>query len=124
MSQISIKSNKRGEEVTVNCPDILEKETLQELIEVLGESVLFKKVRDQLKIDFRATIRGRMESQTDDEFNYDLNDIKTQDYSDWVPSGQKRKSKEEKASEYLKNLDADALKSALAAAGIDPNSLK
>lgn len=122
--KISIKSNKREAEIEVPIPEILQKKDLQELVESLGEEVVFKKVFDQLKIDFRAMVRGKMESQTDEEWNYDLRSIEAEDFSDWMPSSQRRKSKEEKASEYLKKLDPDSLRAALAQAGIDPDQLK
>jgi len=121
--KIQVKSSKRGQEIEVNAPEILKKKDLQSVIESLGEDMVYRKVMAQLLIDFRAMVRGKMESQTDDQWNYELDQIAAEDFSDWQPTAQQRKSKEEKAAETLSKLSPDELKAAMAKLGIDPSAL-
>jgi len=121
---ILVKSTKRDEaEISVETPDVLKCENLSGLVELVGENMVFQKAMAQILIDFRSLVRGKMESQTDDEWNYTLDEIQSESYADWVPTQRQRKSKEEKASETLGKLSPDELKAALAKAGIDLNSL-
>lgn len=123
---IAVTSGKEKRNATINVetPEVLRKQNLQELVEVIGEDMAYKKIMAQLVIDFRSMVRGKMESQSDEEWNHDLETLQNESYIDWIPSTQIRKSKEEKASETLSSLSPDQLKAALAKAGIDLDSLK
>lgn len=121
---ITVKSSKRDEsEITVETPDILKAQNLQDLIDIVGEAMVFQKSMAQILIDFRSLVRSKMESQTNDEWNYTLDEIQNESYVDWIPTQRIRKAKEEKASETLSKLSPDELKAALAKAGIDISSL-
>jgi len=121
---ILVRSSKRDEaEISVETPEVLKAETLADLVELVGENMVFQKSMAQILIDFRSLVRGKMESQTDNEWNYTLDEIQSESYADWVPTQRQRKSKEEKASETLSKLSPDELKAALAKAGIDLSSL-
>lgn len=121
---ILVRSTKRDDsEISVETPEVLKAETLADLVELVGENMVFQKSMAQILIDFRSLVRGKMESQTDDEWNYTLDEIQSESYADWVPTQRQRKSKEEKASETLSKLSPDELKAALAKAGIDLSSL-
>lgn len=116
MSTILTKSNKTGRQVETNCPDILEASSLQEIVNIMGEEQVLSKVKAQLTVDFRAKVRGLLESQTDDEPTYDVAAIQEMDFSDWSPEARQRKSAEEKAAEILGKLTPDQIKAALAMA--------
>jgi len=121
---ILVRSSKRDDaEISVETPEVLKAETLADLVELVGENMVFQKSMAQILIDFRSLVRGKMESQTDNEWNYTLDEIQSESYADWVPTQRQRKSKEEKASETLSKLSPDELKAALAKAGIDLSSL-
>jgi hypothetical protein len=124
MSEIMVKSSKRDNaEIGVECPEVLKSPDLATLIDQIGDSMVFQKAMAQILIDFRSLVRGKMESQTDDSWNYTMDEIQSESYADWVPTQRVRKSKEEKAGEILEGLTPDQIKAALAKAGIDISKL-
>lgn len=116
---ITTKSNKADREVTVGAPDVLKVTTVADAIAILGEDVALTKIKAQLTIDFRSHIRGKLESMSDDAYNYTDEEIIAADYSDWKPEARTRKSSAEKAAELLGKMSPEELKAAMAAAGIE-----
>ena len=121
MSSIETKSNKENRVVETNAPDVLDPEiSLDNMIAALGEDLAKNKIQAQLKVDFRAQIRTKLESKDDNgDFRYSDEDITSVDYSDWTPELRTRKSPEEKAADILGKLSPDQVKAALAAAGME-----
>lgn len=103
-------------EVETNCPDILNVESLKELLNYMSEDMILQKIKAQLMVDFRAKVRAMLESQSDGQPTYAVDDIAQMDFSDWVPEARQRKSAEEKAAEILGKLSPDQVKAALAMA--------
>ncbi len=110
---ILTKSNKADRSVEVEKPDCLKATDLQGVIELIGEAVTFSKVAAQLTIDFRSHIRSKLESETNEQSNYDDEAIINCDYSDWKPEARTRKSAAEKAKEQLGKLNPSELKALL-----------
>ncbi len=113
--QITTKSNKANREITVSAPAILTKETVKEMVEILGEDLCLAKIKAQLTIDFRSMQRTLLESVDDnnDPTNSDEK-ILSMDHSDWKPELRIRKSVEEKAADLLSTMTPDQIKAALA----------
>lgn len=116
---IVTKSNKTGREIELKVPELLKTETVSQDIEILGEEVAHNKIQNQCTIDFRAKVRGLLESETDGEPTYSDEEIQAMDFSDWKPEARTRKSIEEKAAEIFGKMDLEQVKAALAKAGID-----
>lgn len=114
MSTIETVSKKANRSVTTASPAILEMTTVKDLVEVMGEELVVAKVQAQLTIDFRAKIRGMLESGDLENgvFTYSDDDILNMDFSDWKPEMRTRKSPEEK------------LLAAIAASGMTPEQIK
>ena len=115
-----VVSSKRDAYVDASTPDILAIGTIKGLVETLGEELVVSKVQAQLIVDFRAMVRGKMESfdKETEDFRYDLAPIESEDYTDWKPELTVRKSAEEKAADLFGKLTPDQIKAALAKAGI------
>jgi hypothetical protein len=119
MTQIITKSTKTEREISLTAPKCLQAETLEDLINLIGEELALNKIKSQLTIDFRSHIRSKMESSTDEELNYSDEDITGIDYTDWKPETRTRMSTTEKAAKMLSGMTPDELKAAIAAAGIE-----
>ena len=105
MSKIKIVSNSVNREITVDEPAVLGLNTVEDLVEALGEELVVNQVRNQLKVSFRAVVRRKLEEKDDnDEFSNTDEVILAEDYSDWKPSLRVVKTAEEKAREALGNL--------------------
>lgn len=93
-------------EITTPAPKVLQCENLRELSGLLGEESLFSYAQEQLKIKFRASIRGLLAS-TDEGGQYTNSDdaILAMDFSDWLPEVRVRQSQEEKALKLLGGMD-------------------
>lgn len=115
MSQIKVVSKQAGREVTVEEPAVLGMGTVEDLVEALGEDLVVAKVKAQLKVDFRAVVRRKLE-ETDDneEFTTSEEAIKSEDWSDWKPTLRVTKTPEEKAREALGNLPPEVREAVLA----------
>ena len=109
---------KRKAFIDVTKPEVLKAQSLNELVQQLGEDMIMNKVLNQLIIDFRSQVRGKMESfdNENESFRYDLNEIEGADYLEWKPEARQRKSLEEKAAEILAKLSPDQIKAAQALA--------
>ena len=117
--EIKVNSSKSERTVTVNAPECITVETLQEMVDLLDEELVLNKVKAQLKLDFRAHIRTKLDSMDDGEPRYTDDEIATADYADWRPEGRTRKSSSDKALEMLGKLSADELAVVLAQHGIE-----
>lgn len=114
MTEILTKSNKSGREATVDMPECLEVETLEDMVTCIGSDMALNKIKAQLTVDFRSHIRSILESESDGEATNSDEAIAEMDFDDWKPSGRVRKTAEEKAKDLLGKLDPDVLKSVLA----------
>lgn len=115
MGQIETKSNKADRKITVDLPECLTLDTVEDLVSSLGADVMVNKVKAQLTVDFRSKIRSMMESlNEDDNPKYSDEDIIGTDFDGWTPEARTRKTPEEKAMETLGALDVEALKKVLA----------
>lgn len=113
--QIKTVAKKVGREVTTDSPDVLEMETLEELVKALGEDLCVQQIKSQLMVSFRAMIRRMLEATDDNEEPiYDDDQITNKDYSDWKPSLRVSKSPEEKALEALGALPPEVRQAVLA----------
>ncbi|MCF6247204.1 MAG: hypothetical protein L3J69_07560 [Desulfobacula sp.] len=112
---IITKSKKVGREITLKKPKVLQANTLKELVEIIGESMAVSKIKAQLTIDFRATVRSMLESgdANNGQFTYTDQEIKSRNFNDWKPETRSRRTPEEKAAELLSKLTPDQLKVAL-----------
>jgi len=90
--------------ITLDCPEVLEKDSLADLAEILGEDFCVNEIKAQLKIKFRALIRGMLASMTDGEYTNTDEDIKALDFSDWKPEVRVRMTAQEKAMKALGSL--------------------
>lgn len=124
MSDLTIltNSNKAQRSIELPMPEILQAETLQSIVDILGEDLAKAKLLNQLTIDFRSHIRGKLESVTDGVPTYTDEQITQGDYSDWKPEARVRRSAEEKAADVMGKLSIDQIKAAMAKAGIDPTA--
>lgn len=114
MVTIETTSKKANRNIVTPIPDILQMTTVKNLVEVMGEELVVAKVQAQLTIDFRAKIRGMLESGDLENgvFTYSDDDILNMDFSDWKPEMRTRKTPEEK------------LLAAIAASGMSPEQIK
>lgn len=116
---ILTKSNKAGREVEVVKPEVLTLTEVSDFVATLGEELVVKTILSSLTVSFRAHVRGKLESQTDGDFTYEVEDIAQMDFSDWKPESRTRKTAEEKAAELFGKMSPDEIRAALAAAGIE-----
>jgi len=115
MSMIKVVSGKVSREITVEEPTILGIGTVEELVASLGEELVVNLVQNQLKVGFRAKVRGKLEEADDNGEMVNSDDvIKAEDFSDWKPTLRITKSAEEKALEALGNLSPELRDSILA----------
>lgn len=123
MTQIKTVSNIKDEngkitgkrEVHTGAPNCLTVETMSELVEILGEELAIQKIKAQLMVDYRATVR-RMLDATDanEEFKYAEDEISETDFTDWKPQLRVTKTPEEKALDALGNLPPEVRAAVLA----------
>ena len=117
---IITKSNKKndvnpeGREVETETPELISAETLADAVAVQGEDLCLAQIKAQLTIGFRSHVRGKLESMTDDENTFTVEDILAMDFSDWKPEARTRKTAEEKAAALLSTLDPKTLEAVLA----------
>jgi len=115
MSQIKVVSGKVNRDITVEEPTILGIGTVEELVASLGEELVVNLVQNQLKVGFRAKVRGKLEEVDDNGEKVNSDEfIKSEDFSDWKPTLRITKSAEEKALEALGNLSPELRDSILA----------
>lgn len=115
MSQIKVVSNQANREVTVEQPAVLDMNSVEELVEALGEELVVNQVKAQLKVSFRAVVRRKLEEKDDNEEFINSDDaILAEDFSDWRPSLRVTKTPEEKAMEALGNLPPEVREAVLA----------
>jgi len=98
---IVTKSNKVEREVTLETPAIIAAATLEEKVALQGEELCLSQINAQLTIGFRSHIRGKLESETDGEPTYSVEEIEEMDFIDWKPEARTRKTAEEKAMDLL-----------------------
>lgn len=102
-------------------PEILRTDvSLQYLVDRLGERHCIKDVQDQEIVKFRSQIRNWL-TQVDDngDYKYSIEEVQSKQYFDWISEMQQKKSTEEKVAEQMQKMDPDAVKAALAKAGIE-----
>lgn len=113
MSKITVNSNKASRSVKVESPAVLDAETLDALVAIMGEDKVLKSAQSQLLISFRGMVRGKLEAGNieEGEFTYSDEDIMNEDYTDWIPEGRVVKSPEDKLKSVLDGMDLeDALR--------------
>lgn len=113
MSKITVNSNKASRTIKVESPAVLDAETLDALVAIMGEDKVLKAAQSQLLISFRGMVRGKLESGNieEGEYTYSDEDIMNEDYTDWVPEGRVVKSPEDKLKSILDGMDLeDALR--------------
>lgn len=128
MSEILTKSSERVNaegtitrayrEILLPMPDCLKAENISALIEIIGEDVLFAKVKAQLTIDFRSHIRAKLESTTEDQLTNSDDDIASLEYSEWKPEARVRKTSSEKAAALLGKMTPAEVQAAMIEAGL------
>lgn len=112
---IKVVSNAAKRELTLDEPAVLTMGTLSELAEALGEDLAVQKIKAQLKVDFRAMVRRKMEEVDDNGEPVNTDEaILAEDYSDWKPSLRIIKTPEERAKEALGNLPPEVREAILA----------
>ena len=114
MSKIATKSNKANREIDLDAPEILEAETLADLVNAQGEELCVSQIKAQLTIGFRSHIRSKLESMTDDNFTHEDEAIQAMDFTDWKPEARTRKTAEEKAMDILGSLPPEVRAAVLA----------
>lgn len=115
MSQIKVVSNQANREITVEQPAVLDMNSVEEMVEALGEELVVNQVKAQLKVSFRAVVRRKLEEKDDNEdFVNSDESILAEDFSDWRPSLRVTKTPEEKAMEALGNLPPEIREAVLA----------
>lgn len=121
MTEIKVESGKRPANedgskafVLIPAPAVLEAETLDSLIELVGAEMVFAKAKAQILIDFRSHVRSQMESEVDGDFRTSLEEVQAYDYTDWKPSTRTRKTDLEKAKEVFGKLDPEVARALLA----------
>ena len=96
-------------------PDCIAAEDLSSTVDIISEAIAYKKINDQLKIDFRAHIRTKLESTLENgEYTNTDEDILALDFSDWKPEARVRKSNAEKVRELLGKCTPEEVAAALA----------
>lgn len=112
---IKVVSNAAQRELTVDEPAVLTMSSVEELVNALGEDLVVQKIKAQLKVDFRAMVRRKMEEVDDNGEHVNTDEaILAEDYSDWKPTLRIVKSPEEKAKEALGNLSPEMREAILA----------
>jgi len=103
-----------------NSPRVLQTDvTLQELVEAVGEDYVKSKTQAQFTIDFRSKVRTQILKLDDNgDYSVSIEEIESQDYTDWAPELKQRKSAEEKAAETIDKLNADQKQAVLAKLGL------
>ncbi len=115
MAMILTKSVKEGSEREINleAPAFLEVETLPELIDQLGEDVVFKYAKDQTLIAFRSRCRGLLEAKNEDGTAKYSDAQVADEMAKWKPSLRVAKSAIEKLSEATEKMSAEDIMAAL-----------
>jgi hypothetical protein len=123
--KIRVVSSARLAYLDVDVPTVLGTTELPALIDALGADIVFKKTMDQVTIDFRQLIRGKMESvdKESEMPKYDLTEIAGADYAEWAPELRIRQTPEEKVAKSMGNMSIDQIKAALAASGVNIKEL-
>lgn len=112
---ILTKSHKgEGRVVETEKPEILCMTNIADFVTVMGEDAVVKTVMAQLTVSFRSHVRTKLESQTDGDHNYTIEEIANMDFSDWKPESRVRKTAQEKAMELLGKFTGDEVKALLA----------
>ena len=115
MSMIKVVSNQASREITVTEPAVLNLNTIEEIVQALGEDLTVNMVKNQLKVSFRAVVRRKLEEVDDNkEFSNSDEVIAAEDFSDWKPTLRITKTAEEKAMEALGNLPPEVRDAVLA----------
>ncbi len=115
MSMIKVVSNQASREITVTEPNVLNLNTVEEMVQSLGEDLVVNMIKNQLKVSFRAVVRRKLEEKDDNnEFTNSDEAILAEDFSDWKPTLRITKTAEEKALEALGNLPPEVRDAVLA----------
>lgn len=131
MSVIKTVSNKSKREISLEGPDFLDFDDLNDLIESVGADIVMAKAKAQLTVDYRRKVRDMQETLDKDEAGNEIADSYT--YTDeaiatematWKPELRQIKSRAEKIAELVQGQDAKSVKEALAAAGFTLEDLQ
>ena len=115
MSIIKVVSNQANREIIVTEPAVLNIDTVEEMVQSLGDDLVLNMIKNQLKVSFRAVVRRKLEERDDNgEFSNADNAILAEDFSDWKPTLRITKTPEEKALEALGNLSPEVRDAILA----------
>ncbi len=114
MSDFITNAEKVDRSITLALPEVMETETLADLVASVGEDFCLNKTKGAMIIMLRSMIRGKLEAK-DNEDNFINSDKDIQKAWDvnWIPELRVQKSAEEKALDTLQGLSPEELQAVL-----------
>jgi hypothetical protein len=118
MATLETKSGKVDRSVETSVPDFILVETLEEASNIAGEDYVLAKAQAQATVDFRAFVRGLLESvdKESGEYRYTEEAI-IEKAESWVPALRERKSAAERLAETAGGLSPEQLAEILMKSG-------
>lgn len=103
-------------EIDLPKPKILMATTIKELVDALGEEMVFNDIMSSTEVKYRAKIRMLLAAKNDNgEYTNSDEAIKAMDFTDWQPETRQRQTVEDKILKLAQGLSPDQLKAILAA---------
>ena len=121
MTDFITNDEKINRSITLPLPNVMETETLADLVAAVGEDFCLNKVKGAMIIMLRSMIRGKLSAKAKDAEGNDLEDFANSDKDitkawdvKWVPELRVQKSAEEKALDTLQGLSPEEMQAVMA----------
>jgi len=120
MADFITKAEKVDRSITLTLPEVMEVETLADLVAIVGEDFCLNKTKGAMIIMLRSMIRGKLEAKVKDDKGNDLENFANSDKAilkawdvKWIPELRVQKSAEEKALDTLQGLTPEEMQAVL-----------
>ncbi len=120
MADFITNAEKVDRSITLELPEVMETETLADLVAKVGEDFCLNKTKGAMIIMLRSMIRGKLEAKVKDEKGNDLEDFANSDKDilkawdvKWIPELRVQKTAEEKALDTLQGLTPEEMQAVL-----------
>jgi len=120
MTDFITNAEKVDRSITLALPNVMETETLADLVALVTEDLCLNKTKGALIIMLRSLVRGKLEAkvkdadgkETDEFVNSDKDILKAWDVN-WIPELRVQKSAEEKALDTLQGLSPEEMQAVM-----------